>query len=286
MSAWKSFAVVIGAFLFFSLIATGIATVVFANFEQDYVSLMSVQAMSSVLMFAVPALVSIKIIGNWQRLTQSKTTVRICLMAILGILCSEYLIEWSGFINEYLSRLPEFSAFANNDFQETNARLLSQMINFDDYYHWTISIVVIALLPAICEELFFRATLQSSIERITHNSTTAIIVTAIIFSAMHVDFAAFIPRFILGCILGTIFRVSGSIIPGMLAHMANNTASLIFIHGNVEEGRTIYETLLLPCEDPGLLKTLISLTLVFFMLTSLYRIRNIGNVAKQDHEHL
>ena len=84
-------------------------------------------------------------------------------------------------------------------------------------------ILCMALVPAICEEIFFRGFLQTSAIHIFKNRHGAVILIAIIFSILHGDIFNFIPRFALGVFLGYLFLYSRHIIVPILAHALHNS---------------------------------------------------------------
>ena len=94
------------------------------------------------------------------------------------------------------------------------------------------SLLIIAALAAISEELLFRSVIQQALIKLFKNAHVAIIVTAIIFSAFHGDIFGFIPRFLLGLMLGYMFWMSGSIFPSMLMHFVNNATIVILYYLN------------------------------------------------------
>ena len=94
------------------------------------------------------------------------------------------------------------------------------------------SLLIIAALAAISEELLFRSVIQQALIKLFKNAHVAIIVTAIIFSAFHGDIFGFIPRFILGLMLGYMFWMSGSIFPSMLMHFVNNATIVTLYYLN------------------------------------------------------
>lgn len=91
------------------------------------------------------------------------------------------------------------------------------------------SMLIIAALAAVSEELLFRSVIQKSLISLFRNAPVAIIVTALIFSAFHMDFYGFFPRFILGMMLGYMFYLSGSIWPSMIMHFVNN-ATIVMLY--------------------------------------------------------
>lgn len=85
-----------------------------------------------------------------------------------------------------------------------------------------INIFVIALTPAICEELIFRGGLQRTLIRWFKNKHIAIWTGAIIFSAIHFQFFGFFPRMFLGAAFGYIYMWTGSLWYAAFAHFLNN----------------------------------------------------------------
>jgi membrane protease YdiL (CAAX protease family) len=89
------------------------------------------------------------------------------------------------------------------------------------------SCVVISIIPAISEELIFRGVIQKLFIDLAKNKHFGIILTATLFSAMHMDVAGFIPRFALGAMLGYLYVWSGSIYLPIVAHFANNLLAFL-----------------------------------------------------------
>ncbi|MFA5196683.1 MAG: CPBP family intramembrane glutamic endopeptidase, partial [Bacteroidales bacterium] len=90
-----------------------------------------------------------------------------------------------------------------------------------------INILMIAVLPAIGEEFFFRGVLQRLLGEWFKNVHVAVIVTAVIFSAFHLQFYGFLPRFLLGMFLGYIFYWSGSLWVPIIVHFINNGLAVV-----------------------------------------------------------
>ena len=85
----------------------------------------------------------------------------------------------------------------------------------------------VAGLPAIFEELSFRGVLQPLLTRATGSAFWGIALTAIVFSAIHFQFFGFLPRVLLGALFGWLAHRTGSLIPGMAAHFANNALAAV-----------------------------------------------------------
>ena len=84
-------------------------------------------------------------------------------------------------------------------------QLLEGLLMRADLPHLVLNIIVIALCPALCEELFFRGALQQVLHRWFGNPHWAIILTAVIFSLAHGEIFAFVPRFLLGVVLRVLY---------------------------------------------------------------------------------
>lgn len=98
-------------------------------------------------------------------------------------------------------------------------------------------LLVSALAPAICEELFFRGAVQQLLLEWTQKPHVAIIVSAFIFSLLHIDPFGFLARFILGVALGYFFWWSGSLRLSIAGHFIFNAFGIInlyFVQHNPE----------------------------------------------------
>lgn len=92
-----------------------------------------------------------------------------------------------------------------------------------------IAFLSIAIIPALCEELVFRGVMMPLLAKMTRNIHAAVWITAILFSLIHVQFYGFLPRMIMGALLGYFVVWSGSLWSSILAHFINNaTAFFMF----------------------------------------------------------
>lgn len=97
-----------------------------------------------------------------------------------------------------------------------------------------VNFIMIALIPAIGEELIFRGIILRKMKEWFGNVHVAVIVSAIVFSALHMQFYGFLPRMVLGVILGYMFVWSASLWMPMFAHLVNNGIAVVvaFLHAN------------------------------------------------------
>jgi membrane protease YdiL (CAAX protease family) len=87
--------------------------------------------------------------------------------------------------------------------------------------------VIVAIIPAITEEIFFRGCLQNFVRMCFYNLHVSVIFTAIIFSAIHGDYFGFLPRFMFGLVLGYAFAYSGNIWVSIVGHFLNNCITIV-----------------------------------------------------------
>ncbi|MEA4981056.1 MAG: CPBP family intramembrane glutamic endopeptidase, partial [Petrimonas sp.] len=93
-----------------------------------------------------------------------------------------------------------------------------------------LNLLIIAAAAAFVEEVFFRGVLQQFIEKWLHNGHAAVWVGAFIFSAIHLQFYGFIPRLIMGAVLGYLFLYSRNLWIPILYHFVNNAAVVVITY--------------------------------------------------------
>jgi len=97
-----------------------------------------------------------------------------------------------------------------------------------------VNLLMIGVIAAVGEELIFRGLLQRLMFGMVKNVHLAIFITAILFSAFHFQFFSFLPRFVLGLILGYLMFYGRSIWYPILAHFVNNAMGVIFYYFNLK----------------------------------------------------
>jgi membrane protease YdiL (CAAX protease family) len=125
-----------------------------------------------------------------------------------------------------------------------------------------IALLVMAVLPAIGEELLFRGILQRLLYQATQHMHLAIVVSAFIFSAIHLQFYGFLPRFLLGVLFGYIYWWTKDLSLAILGHFFNNafTLTMLFLQ---QSGWMAYHPESTQTPSPGII-LLFSLTTLTF----------------------
>ena len=115
--------------------------------------------------------------------------------------------------------------------EDTATAATKKMLNVDTFGGLLLNLLVIALIPAIGEELTFRGVLQQGLMR-KMNPHVAIFITAAIFSFIHFQFYGFLPRMFLGLLLGYMFYITGSLWTSILMHFVNNGTAVLLYYLN------------------------------------------------------
>lgn len=108
------------------------------------------------------------------------------------------------------------------------AKLTEALLHMEGLPSLLATLLVVAVLPAIGEELVFRGILQRYLER--YGAAVAIWASAVIFSAFHMQFAGFLPRLFLGAMLGYLLYWSGSLWLPIFAHLLNNGVQVLVVY--------------------------------------------------------
>ena len=105
--------------------------------------------------------------------------------------------------------------------------LIGKLIISDNFWIMMLNLIIIAVLPAIGEELIFRGVFQKIFYGFFKSGHPAIWITSFLFSALHFQFFGFLPRFILGLVFGYLFFWSGTLWLSIIAHFVNNAVAVL-----------------------------------------------------------
>ncbi|MFC4211789.1 CPBP family intramembrane glutamic endopeptidase [Pedobacter lithocola] len=145
------------------------------------------------------------------------------LVLVIMIVAMPFM-EWTAIWNQKMS-LPSGLKWLETWMKESEAaamKMTIQLLTVRNNWDFVVNLIMIAVLPAIGEELMFRGGVQRSLNKAFNNPHAAIWISAIIFSAIHMQFYGFLPRLLLGAGFGYLYYFSGSIWYAMLAHFINN----------------------------------------------------------------
>jgi uncharacterized protein len=145
--------------------------------------------------------------------------------ALLLVLLGTYLVGALALVNK---SIPLSEALVREEAAKTTA--ISKIAIAHNLPQLLLNIALIGVLPAIGEELFFRGMLQRILIQLFKSPWAGIIITGVIFSAIHMQFSGFLPRMALGVVLGALYWYSGSLWPGILFHFLYNSLGVIGLY--------------------------------------------------------
>lgn len=183
------------------------------------------QAATQLLTFLLPVVLTTAIYygGEAREYYRLRFGRREWLLALSGVAATLLLVpadDWLAVWNDgwNLGRVGE----TLRAMQDQTEGIVESMMATDTVRGLIANLIVVALVPAVCEEVFFRAGIQNLLQRWFGNSHAAIWVTALIFSLGHGEVFSFMPRFVLGAMLGYLYVYGGSILINATAHFVNN----------------------------------------------------------------
>ncbi|MFN3918300.1 MAG: lysostaphin resistance A-like protein [Flavobacteriales bacterium] len=148
------------------------------------------------------------------------------------------LLEYVNLFNEFL--LPQnYYDTAWGKLEKSTMDQTLVILRADNLTTLFINLGLVAIIPAIGEELFFRGIVQGLLLRSFKNVHIAIWLTAAVFSLIHFDMSGFLVRFAIGAFLGYVLIITGSILAPMLIHFLNNAYAVIAFY--VYSPQSVYE---------------------------------------------
>lgn len=204
---------------------------------QFYGTIMAIQALSTFFIFFLPT-IFFSIICYKKSSSFLGSAIPVSprqIILIAGILILVFPLGGALAEVNQLIPIPSKWAATFTQMEENRKQMEDAFINIDSFSKYLASLFVMAVLPGIFEEFFFRGGIQNLLTRWLKSPATAILITAFIFSAIHISYYGFLVRFSLGVVLGYIFYYSGSIWLPVLFHFLFNGAqvtALYLLHGS------------------------------------------------------
>ena len=215
---------------FTGLLLSSVTILLCANYLNNMVVMKWLQLIQTAFTFVLPAFLLAHFVG--QGVSYLKfTPIRSSLMwfgVILLMPLALPAVNWLKSLNDMVV-LPHFMSGVElwmQQMEHQSELLTEKFLSVSSYSALALNLLVMAAIPALGEELFFRGILQTVLgEKL--NRHLAVWITAFIFSAIHLQFYGFLPRFLLGAALGYLFLFSGSIWASIVAHFINNALAVL-----------------------------------------------------------
>lgn len=221
---------------------------------------------TEIFIVLIPALV-ISSTGNIKEILKIKKTpaINILKTVIVTVLAYPVILLLNGI---FLSLLRNFIEYKNFPME-----VMLQNVSLVNY------LIFMCFVPAICEEVFFRATLTNAYN--VYGVKFSIVCSAVVFALFHFDIQNFVAPFFLGLLFSTLIELTGSIYPAIIAHFINNVIAVLsarYVNQRVFD--FLWQTRL--SREIGSLQLLIIIILFVISIVSIILIRMIFNSMKKN----
>lgn len=185
------------------------------------------QIFSSIGAFIVPALVYAiffeqkpGVFFKAQKFPSLKTLVFTFLVFFLANFVLNLLVQFTQLIpfetfdHQFIKNILEKEALTKEAFKT--------FLNFSSPLYFVLVFVMMAVLPALGEELSFRGVFYTLFKRSSKSTVFAIVFSGFIFALIHFQLYNFLAIFFMGCLLAYIYYISKNIWVSIAAHLFNN----------------------------------------------------------------
>lgn len=252
-----------------------------------------VQLFSSVGSFLLPAWWFAKREGNQTTSffkLNTPTLIPLFILTALLFYFSAGFFQWTIDVNQAM-HLPDFLAGVEKWMRQQEdqlATLTQRFLYMPSAVDLAINLLMIALIPAIGEELLFRGCLQPIFSRLVKNAHAGIWLAAIVFSAIHLQFYGFIPRMLLGALFGYLYYYGKSMWYPILGHFLNNGSAVVAVYLYQQQGPSVAEAM--KQDNPAdsrfyLLSVFLSAAISVFLIYKFYQITHQKGLNPQTENH-
>lgn len=128
------------------------------------------------------------------------------------------------------------------------------------------NLVIMAVIPAVGEELIFRGCLQRIFGKWIASPHVCIWLVAIIFSAIHMQFYGFLPRMLIGALFGYLYFWSKNIYVPIFAHFLNNASVTVMAFIYSGDGKSYEEMTAFEYDTSDIYVASLILTSIFVLI--------------------
>jgi uncharacterized protein len=237
--------IVIGSVFIFSLLAFLLVQPIFGisfaetariisdpETQQDISVMKFIQFMNALSLFIIPPavfafLVSRKPLEYYKLHISGRPFIYLLIPVIM--VSAVPLINYTAELNKSLN-LPEWLGWLEQkmkQMEENAERITKLFLEAGDVKGLMYNLLLIAVIPAVGEELLFRGAIQKLFSQGTQSHHWGIWIAAILFSALHMQFYGFLPRMLMGAMFGYLMVWSGSLWAPIFAHFINNGVAVV-----------------------------------------------------------
>ncbi len=221
-----------------------IATSILLLFVPDG-NLFAMLTMQDILAFILPAVVTMAIIYrrpfHVMGLERAPSWLAIAIVIVFYVI-SLPAMNWLVEMNKAMS-LPSWMAGieqAMRTAEDSAAEVTQEMLNINSVGQLILCVLVVGVMAGLSEEMLFRGAMLRTMQDSRLGKHAVVWITAILFSAFHLQFYGFVPRMLLGVWLGYLFVWTGSMWVPIIAHTLNNSTVVLMSYlsnmGVIPEG--------------------------------------------------
>ena len=221
-----------------------IATSILLLFVPDG-NLFAMLTMQDILAFILPAVVTMAIIYrrpfHVMGLDRAPSWLAIAIVIVFYVI-SLPAMNWLVEMNKAMS-LPSWMAGieqAMRTAEDSAAEVTQEMLNINSVGQLILCVLVVGVMAGLSEEMLFRGAMLRTMQDSRLGKHAVVWITAILFSAFHLQFYGFVPRMLLGVWLGYLFVWTGSLWVPIIAHTLNNSTVVLMSYlsnkGAIPEG--------------------------------------------------
>lgn len=237
--------VVSGAISVFLLSATGKPAIEAINDPKNAGMLRLIQAISVLISMFLPAVIVASMLNRkpFQLLGYRKDAeLKQVGIVVLIVFTSLFIAGSLGYLNKAIP-LPDNLKVKFDAAEKSYTDQVEMMMDFKNIGGYIVSLLIMAFVPAVCEETLFRGGLQNFLSKAIKSPWVSIIIVSILFSIVHFSFYGFLPRLFLGFVLGLIFYYTGNIWLSITAHFFNNALAVTAAFVSIQQGKNIKEAM-------------------------------------------
>ena len=208
-----------------------IATSILLLFVPDG-NLFAMLTMQDILAFILPAVVTMAIIYrrpfHVMGLDRAPSWLAITIVIVFYVI-SLPAMNWLVEMNKAMS-LPSWMAGieqAMRTAEDSAAEVTQEMLNINSVGQLILCVLVVGVMAGLSEEMLFRGAMLRTMQDSRLGKHAVVWITAILFSAFHLQFYGFVPRMLLGVWLGYLFVWTGSLWVPIIAHTLNNSTVVL-----------------------------------------------------------
>ena len=198
-----------------------------ASSDEGKIYNLIINGINQVISFGLMAWLASRLFAGRTFLALKRTTASWVLVGVGLAWAAQPVIDLTFRLNGWLlGWFPDSWVAQADRFEALAAEVTQSMLTFDSAWQFPATLLTVALLPAVCEELAFRGVIQPIAAKWTNNVHAAVWLSGFLFSAIHLQFHGFLPRMVLGAGLGYLVIYSNSLWPAIAAHFFNNAGAI------------------------------------------------------------